>query len=537
MAETTDELVSSLGTLSVDDKSTQPAEPTSLRANFPLPRELRDHIYGYLLSHEHVHEKPWYTHPSERRGKWTSPERCEDVPVPSQHPVRQQGSTSGSFRRIRQEPICGCVFQMEAGFPCLTLLRDADRHREPISRREFKHFVLRVHLKAPPAYKTTKDKIQSCLMLGSDLPALHKVLQYVHYMNDSTAVMVIDLADRISLSTVADSKTILPTLTCRFEVAGPTRLNGDQLSSILAGFKEVVHGNQQVNFLNVPESHSELVAAVKRVMAPPAVWVDAMAWKMHESLTAFKASGDRLARSGCNMQASAKYRLICSILDASFVFHAPPEGYISEFGHAATALFVLMLSATVTDGFLCLRRGQGEQRVVRHAHVLRLMLAQLYDNSFPDVMRNTLMSILTGNSQALHMVHWFFTLQAFLIPNRDVLNEGGSHTIVDMHALRKFFSNSEHFQRDLEVVSTTLSNPKNRDSYFARSEGTFAHLSEMCSLEDLPTQILDICLPPEFKKPEGMEGFINKTSLAAIWAFDPKTAAELEGVDVPEQDS
>ena len=42
---------------------------TPIRANFPLPRELRDRIYGYLLQPEHITERaPWQGWPEAKNG-------------------------------------------------------------------------------------------------------------------------------------------------------------------------------------------------------------------------------------------------------------------------------------------------------------------------------------------------------------------------------------------------------------------------------------------------------------------------------------
>ena len=59
--------------LSISNGADQETPMTVPRANFPLPRELRDQIYGYLLHHEYVHEAPYHTRDATTRHKVSDP--------------------------------------------------------------------------------------------------------------------------------------------------------------------------------------------------------------------------------------------------------------------------------------------------------------------------------------------------------------------------------------------------------------------------------------------------------------------------------
>ena len=50
-----------------EERSGFTAQPP--RQNLPLPRELRDQIYGYLLRNEHVHDRSYGTRPQNQRGQ------------------------------------------------------------------------------------------------------------------------------------------------------------------------------------------------------------------------------------------------------------------------------------------------------------------------------------------------------------------------------------------------------------------------------------------------------------------------------------
>jgi hypothetical protein len=59
--------------LLLTDDAQPSANPSPPKTILSLPRELRDQIYGYLLRHEHVHEKPYHTRKKSARGKVSNP--------------------------------------------------------------------------------------------------------------------------------------------------------------------------------------------------------------------------------------------------------------------------------------------------------------------------------------------------------------------------------------------------------------------------------------------------------------------------------
>ena len=75
MAEGTEATAFEMCKLSVDESdNNDDAIVQTARANFPLPRELRDQIYGYLLYHPHVHQDVYASRSSMERGEVSSTE-------------------------------------------------------------------------------------------------------------------------------------------------------------------------------------------------------------------------------------------------------------------------------------------------------------------------------------------------------------------------------------------------------------------------------------------------------------------------------
>ena len=55
--------------LSIVEATQHDPKTTTPRPNLPLPRELREHVYSYLLHHENVREAPYHTRSKSARGK------------------------------------------------------------------------------------------------------------------------------------------------------------------------------------------------------------------------------------------------------------------------------------------------------------------------------------------------------------------------------------------------------------------------------------------------------------------------------------
>lgn len=59
----------SLEALNVAEITQDPGSTITPRANFPIPRELRDIIYSFLLYNDNVQAKPYRTRDASTRGK------------------------------------------------------------------------------------------------------------------------------------------------------------------------------------------------------------------------------------------------------------------------------------------------------------------------------------------------------------------------------------------------------------------------------------------------------------------------------------
>lgn len=62
-------LTSPLQSLSVSNQISNASIAPRAQSNLPLPRELRDQIYGYLLHHEYIQDRPYSRRNQSERGE------------------------------------------------------------------------------------------------------------------------------------------------------------------------------------------------------------------------------------------------------------------------------------------------------------------------------------------------------------------------------------------------------------------------------------------------------------------------------------
>ena len=69
MAEDAQAVAQKLQDVSIAESDTMAQQQPPHLPNFPIPRELRDKIYGYLLHHEHLVDEPYHTRSEDKRGR------------------------------------------------------------------------------------------------------------------------------------------------------------------------------------------------------------------------------------------------------------------------------------------------------------------------------------------------------------------------------------------------------------------------------------------------------------------------------------
>lgn len=80
MAEDIEPVAAAMQDISLSGSNAAVSKPAI--PNFPIPRELRDKIYSYLLHYEYVEDEPYHTRPKE--------ERSEVSPVTRPHCTHQE---------------------------------------------------------------------------------------------------------------------------------------------------------------------------------------------------------------------------------------------------------------------------------------------------------------------------------------------------------------------------------------------------------------------------------------------------------------
>lgn len=362
---------------STDDAGTRPAQ-----VNFPLPRELRDQIYGYLLRHEHVHEDPWPQRTPRKKRKLSEKAGREDSLahtyhfhtniLATNHTIRSEALEvlqTNNFVVVSHRWSGASYLKHEAHVPIVT--------ENQTDVANFQHHVLRVHYEAPPSLGGGGLKPESWVMVADDLPAFCRSLQcslvsinmsasIFTYTTSKSAREISSSASRHPLGPPTTA-TDVPRIKIQFRDSDVTERKLEVAKSILSPFAMVIYGLQKVSISNVAASLTTHVQRLKHTMAPRSVWVTGLAWHVLELMQDMKATADKFALAGHDEHAAKRYNDICCLHAYCPLFKLDDDEYSADLATPIAALHYLLLQASITAAFLKLKkRGASPEWRIRH---------------------------------------------------------------------------------------------------------------------------------------------------------------------------
>lgn len=167
--------------LTLDAVGSKPSSP--LRPDFPLPTELKDMIYGYLLHHEHTKAAPYAAEDRSRTSRNLN----------TSHTFRYHPSILATNRRIKHgaSKVLASNHLVVVSYECDGLDQAKHAHDLPIicedqgAVAKFNGHVLRVHIRHW-SKERHRHGIRCFLMLASDLPRFCGELMQWGLLNTST---------------------------------------------------------------------------------------------------------------------------------------------------------------------------------------------------------------------------------------------------------------------------------------------------------------------------------------------------------------
>lgn len=203
---------------------------------------------------------------------------------------------------------------------------------------------------------------KSFLMLGSHLPELCRILQYLFYCLQSSSPLVtrhdgmapggrgiVKLPEDYPGAIITKVQFLFPT----------TQSSLSQVHKVfMASLNDVIHGDHKIS-VQAPNGIPDFdIQTLKKRVGPAYIWPKAMAWHMLDLVLEMKRKGDKHLLEGNERAAFKQYDLIWSLNEACILFHTSQEVYSSDAAPPIGLLCRILFDAATTYSVLSLRFGR-----------------------------------------------------------------------------------------------------------------------------------------------------------------------------------
>ncbi|KAK4552207.1 hypothetical protein LTR86_010561 [Recurvomyces mirabilis] len=483
------------------------------RTIFPLSRELRDQIYGYLLHHDYIREEACGKRPQRDSA---SPSIESGRNRSTAHTYRYHTSILGVSKLMRAEAEQVLALDqfviISFKWPGLSLASHC--HDVPIvcedlkAISKFTHHAMRVHIQHGSLEKAT-DVLRSFIMVAADLPV------FCSYMMLWTFAMTLSPAPLLFGITTDSGCKITEVLLPQSENAKSLRTKIQMFpspstsptkfyqESLLAPFRHMAIGGQKVTFLNstLPQDTTSLQAA----MGPPYVSAVPMLWQMIGIARRIKHQADDLVGAGDFDLAPVKYVLLSLAHPCSNFSALPLHVFEGDSAKAAALLLRVLLDAGITKAFLMLRLGQISQA------------AQLWEDAQDTGSR--ILALSTKMNEGLQFRRDLVCLQGLAWLRQVmtlIVDREGRDLPLTLLRLRSLHTDSDKISNyalllnsHLVAIARVVVDPRGTifDCPDVRSI-SFEDMLGFLRLNDYPAPIFDTPAPLEWTKPVECDGLL-----------------------------
>ena len=343
-----------------------------------LPRELRDQIYGYLLSHEYTKMPPYHTRPAAARGRQSEANK-RDISAAHTYgfhvnvlAVNKQISKEASKELYNRNNFVVVSFEWEGlgdllnkfDVPIVT-----DNQNAVARFAKSKMHALRLHIKHP----RRPGPVQSLLMLHSDLGVFCRTIRYLKATQEASGVFVFKLKDEFRMKDeseycflpIPDNPNNVFRTKIHFNRVEADSEQGVAMKKIklLETFTRLCVARQNMTIQGIEDSHEgstlrETVDDLINMAGPSLIWLRVLAWDLLGIMLALMAAANKLCREGDYGRALEHYKAIYSgpledsiVLAQGIVFLADR----SDVGPPVIMALRVLLDAVTAVGWLYLR--------------------------------------------------------------------------------------------------------------------------------------------------------------------------------------
>ncbi|KAI7085786.1 hypothetical protein KC356_g5594 [Hortaea werneckii] len=423
-----------------------------------LPRELRDQIYGHLLSHEYTKMPPYHTRPEAARGRQSE---ANNRDLSAAHTYRFHLNILALNKQIRQEATEELLRRNT--FVLISWKWDGlgnllNQFDLPIITdnqkviKEFKMHVLRLHLDFP----TDKGPVKSVLMLHSDLKVFCRTIRYLCAVSELPAHFVAKHPKPTGDWFGVFTNHHMPAFVTKIElkdVDGESEAEViEKKAKLLAPLIDLRIAGQKLKVLtpHIGEAQSEyakIVDDLTKLAAPSLVWVNIAAWDLLDIMLGLMTAANKLCCEGDYERALRHYSIIAFGVPCRHLLCNVPS-QITESDATPPVIMGLrvLMDAIAASGWLCLRRGSFQ--LAADAFRLGQLIFKMLDG-FPN-RDETLMPLGSEHaSWANELPFWFhFSILSGFFEHPLPL----AHYIDLSESLRQQWPDVTYITHDLEVL-------------------------------------------------------------------------------------
>ncbi|RMX84638.1 hypothetical protein D0869_04436 [Hortaea werneckii] len=484
----------------VSAKEPQQQQKRAPRTTFLLlPRELRNQIYGYLLSHEYTKMPPYHTCSEDARGRDLSAAHTYRFHVNILAVNKQINEEAAKELLLRNTFVVVSWRWEELGetlngfdIPIIT--------ENQTAVAKFKNHSFRLHLDCPGE----RGPVRSLLMLHSDLNAFCRTIRFLGAIVEGPAHFVLQKSESAGGSFGAYSNNCSPAFRTMIRFnrvdANSEEEAVNKKGELLAPLAELHVAGQKLVVLD-PEAReaqsdfTKIVDDLTKLAAPSLVWVRVAAWDLLDISLGLMADGNKLCREGDYRRALRHYSSV--IIGAPlrhFLCNLPPPVLESDAAPPVIMGLRVQLDAVAAVGWLTLRRGR-----IGEAVFAQRLGWQIFDllTDFPS--------------------RW----EVLMPPNKDPSTWSDRMSFGHFSALCTFFLDDNPLQECVDAFKAFLRQFPD-DTYLAHDLEVFLRLSESnrtIALEDrpkllekfsvcaLPLQPLNFQIPEHNARPTKVSGW------------------------------
>ncbi|KAK5165298.1 uncharacterized protein LTR77_009396 [Saxophila tyrrhenica] len=483
--------------------------------DFPLPREIRDFIYGLLLSGEKVQDEPYHT----RNQGSISRNRSAAHTYSFQPSVLQLNKTISreASEELRRS---NCFVVVSYKWPGLEdLIHTCDvpivtQDNSAVAR--FQHHSMRIHLRHRDiSPKDTSCQTRSFLLLLRDMPLFCRTIRWASLDKSAAGRMVLNVKDPespVEELNVFYAQTSRNVFCTNVDFRSTTRkpLSPTLEASLVRAVEDVRMPGQKVvvrGAINLSETTTHL----RSTAGAPYVFITALAWDLLDIAQALMKTANTFAAAGQHAQAAQRYLDIIAPCRDSFLFTPSEVLFFSDCATPVVLLFRVLMNAAAAYGFERLRASDmtGVQGADDIAHHISYFISQFDD-------RNKILGYGDAERATWFLVTPALHVQLLLLLSKDQETEKLRSLVAAFGRMRQYLPGSVHLAHDEALVRSLL------DGSTVSGTG----IMEQTSACALPPPLFEFEIPQHTVRPQ-LKGWVVEDQREKLMEMERKQGGVL----------